>query len=252
MRNILIPISLFSLLLLGEAFSAPKNSLLIDKLKYKTYFNKCPSKVGGKLTLILMKEFEKNNSLKEVKELIVKEKLNEKYFLSDYKITFDPLLNKINFNFECPEALMRVQIYKKNGDEYYTAILVDTGELVDPTYEILLRGEKKLKHKLPELALPVTALDDNIHTKVTELVASLTPEFRKKISEVIVNENRELTIILSISRRPSSVFLGKDYWSEKVGKLVKVVSYMKKKKSIPSIINLTNSKKIVVKFSDTL
>jgi hypothetical protein len=252
MRNILIPISLFSLLLLGEVFSAPKNTRLIDKLKYKTFFNQCPSKIGGKLTLTLMREFEKNNSLKDVKELIVNEKLDEKYFLSNYKISYDPLLNKIKFHFECPEALMKVQIYKTNGDEYYTAILVDSGRLVDPTYEVLLRAEKKLKAKLPELALPVSALDDKIHTKVTELVASLTPDFRKKISEIIVNDNKELTMILSIRRRPSSVFLGKDYWSEKVGKLVKVVTYMKKKKSIPSIINLTNSKKIVVKFSDTI
>lgn len=252
MKEILIPISLFTLLVLGEVFSAPKTNKLIDKLKYKTFFNKCPSKLGGRLTLTLMREFEKNNSLKDVKELIIKEKLNEKYFLSDYKISYDPLLNKIMFNFECPKALMKVQIYKSNGDEYYTAILVDTGKLVDPTYEVLLRGDKKLTSKLPELALPVTALDDDVHKKVTELVASLTPEFRKKISEVIVNENKELTMILSLRRRPSSVFFGKDYWGEKVGKLVKVVRYMKKKKSIPSIINLTNSKKIVVKFSDTI
>ncbi len=234
------------------AFGKLRRGKLVDKLKYKTYFNKCPSKIGGKLTLLLMKEFEKNNSLKDVKELIVSEKLDEKYFLSDYKISYDPLLNKLKFNFECPEALMKVQIYKSNGDEYYTAILVDSGKLVDPTYEVLLRGEKKLSKKLPELALPVSALDKNIHDKVTSLVANMTPDFRKKISEVIVNESNELTIILSVNRRASSVFLGKDYWSEKVGKLVKVVTYMKKKKSIPAIINLTNSKKIVVKFSDTI
>jgi hypothetical protein len=252
MRNIIISFTLFSLLFLGEVFSASKHTKLIDKLKYKTFFNKCPSKIGGKLTLTLIREFEKNNSLKDVKSLIVNDKLDEKYFLSNYKINYDPLQNKLNFNFECPEALMKVQIYKTNGDEYYTAILVDSGKLVDPTYEVLLRGEKKLEKKLPELALPVSALDDDIHRRVTELVASLTPDFRKNISEIIISENKELTMILSIRRRPSSVFLGKDYWSEKVGKLVKVVAYMRKKKSVPSIINLTNSKKIVVKFSDTI
>ena len=47
---------------------------------------------------------------------------------------------------------MKVQIYKDNGDEYYTAILVDNGKLVDPTYEVLLRTEKKLKKKLPSMA----------------------------------------------------------------------------------------------------
>jgi hypothetical protein len=252
MRNILIPISLFSLLFLGEVFSASKRSAFIGELHYKTVFNKCPSKVGGKLTLILMKEFEKNKSLKDVKEKIVTEKLDQKYFLSDYKITFDPLLNRIKFDFQCPDALMKVQIYKKNGDEFYTAILVDNGDLVDPTYEVLLRGEKKLKGKLPELAVPVTVLDSKGHLEITKLVANMAPDFRKKISEVIINDNKELTIILSLNKRAASVFMGKDYWSEKVEKLVKVITYLKKKKTIPAIINLTNSKKIVVKFSDTL
>jgi hypothetical protein len=247
-----IKILIMTTLLVTNASAKRTNNKLVDKIKYKTFFNKCPSQLGGKLTLILTREFEKNNSLKEVKEKIIKEKLDEKYFLSNYKIQFDPIKSKLKFNFECPEALMKVQIYKDNGDEFYTAILVDSGKLVDPTYEVLLRAEKKIKGKLPELALPVSALDDNTHLEVTDLVSSLSADFRSKISEVIVSENKELTIILSINNRPSSVFLGKDYWSEKVVKLVKVVTYMKAKKSVPAIINLTNSKKIVVKFSDTI
>lgn len=247
-KIIIISIALFS----TSLFAANSGTRLVNRIKYKTYFDKCPSQVGGKLTLLLIKEFEKNNSLKDVKEKILSEKLDEKFFLSEYKIQFDPLKNKLKFHFECPEALMKVQIYKTNGDEFYTAVLVDTGKLVDPTYEILLRAEKKLTGKLPDLALPVGSLDDKTHLVVTDLISSLDKDFRDKISEVIVNENKELTIILSINRRPSSVFFGKDYWGEKVGKLVKVVDYMKTKKSVPAIINLTNSKKIVVKFSDTI
>jgi len=235
-----------------NSFAGRSGTRLVNKIKYKTNFNKCPSQVGGKLTLVLIKEFERNNSLKDVKEKIINEKLDEKFFLSQYKVQFDPLKNRLKFSFECPEALMKVQIYKKNGDEFYTAILVDTGKLVDPTYEILLRTENKLKNKLPELALPVKALDDKTHLEVTDLISGLSRDFREKISEVIVNDNKELTIILSINKRPSSVFFGKDYWGEKVGKLVKVVDFMKAKKSVPAIINLTNSKKIVVKFSDTI
>lgn len=246
--QIYILVALFS----TYVFAGRAKKSLVNRIQYKTFFDKCPSQLGGKLTLILTREFEKNNSLKDVKEKIISEKLDEKYFLSNYKIQFDPVKEKLKFHFECPEALMKVQIYKKNGDEFYTAILVDSGKLVDPTYEVLLRSEKKIKGKLPELALPVNALDDNTHLEVTDLVSRLDSSFRRKISEVIVSENRELTIILSINRRPSSVFLGKDYWSEKVEKLVKVVDYMKAKKSVPAIINLTNSKKIVVKFSDTL
>lgn len=237
---------------INEAFSTNDEKLLLSDLKYRTYFGKCPSSVGGKLTLTLMKEFERTNSLKSVKDLIVKNKLEEKYFLSSYKINFDPIEKKLKFYLECPKAIMKVQIYKDNGDEYYTAILVDSGKLVDPTYEILLRTEKKLKKKLPSLALPVSALDNDAHLKITELVANLSDSVSDRISEVIVNENSELTIIMSFRNRPTTAFLGKDYWSEKVGKLSKVIDYMKKRKSVPSIINLTNSKKVVVKFSDKI
>ena len=59
-------------------------------------------------------------------------------------------------------------------------------------------------------------------------------------------------MILSFGGRPTTAFLGDDYWSEKIGKLSKVIDYMKEKKSIPTIINLTNSKKIVVKFTDKI
>lgn len=236
----------------GNSFSANDEKLLLSDLKYRTYFGKCPSSVAGKLTLTLMKEFERTNSLKTVKEMIVKNKLEEKYFLSSYSINYDPIQKKLKFFLECPKALMKVQIYKDNGDEFYTAVLVDTGKLVDPTYEVLLRSEKKLKKKLPNLALPVDALDSDAHLKITKLVASLDEDISDRISEVIVNENSELTIIMSFRNRPITAFLGKDYWGEKVGKLSKVVEYMKKKKKVPSIINLTNSKKVVVKFSDKI
>lgn len=241
-------------LLLSTQFSFAETAekLLLSKLKYRTYFGKCPSQSAGKLTLLLVKEFEKNNSLKEVKQLIIKDKLDEKYFLSSYEIKFDPLKKKLRFYLDCPKALMKVQIYKKNGDEFYTAILVDNGKLFDPTYEVLLRSEKKLKKPLPSLAIPVSSLDSDAHLKVTELVATLEKSISARISEIIVSENSELTIILSVNGHPSTAFLGKDYWSVKVEKLIKVIDYMKKKKSIPAVINITNSKKIVVKFSDNL
>ena len=245
-------VALFILSFMFNSFAAKEEKLLLSDLKYKTYFGKCPSSVAGKLTLELMREFEKSGSLKTVKDLIVKKKLDEKYFLSNYKIKYDPIEKKLRFDLDCPKALMKVQIYKDNGDEHYTAILVDSGKLVDPTYEVLLRTEKKLKKKLPSLALPVSALDSDAHLKITELVTELGDKISSRISEVIVNEKGELTMILSLRGRPTTAFLGNDYWSEKIGKLSKVIDYMKEKKSIPTIINLTNSKKIVVKFSDKI
>lgn len=222
------------------------------RVQYKTFFGSCPSRVAGKLTLDLVGEFEKTRSLLKLKEKIVKDKLDEKHFLSDYSINYHPVDNLLKFKFDCPKPLLKAQIYKKNGDQFYTAILVDNGKFVDPTYEVLLRSEKKLTHPLPHLAYPVGLIDSGVESDIKDLVSRFNKEYKGKISEIIVDESEKLTLIFSINRRPTSAFLGKNYWGEKVGKLIKIIDYMKKKKSIPAVINLTNSKKVVVKFSDTI
>lgn len=222
----------------------------MEKIKYKTAFGKCPSRAAGTLTLKLVKDFEKNNSLRSMKNLIDHDRLKEKHFLSDYTIKYDPLQGMLNFIYECPSPLMKVQIYKENGMESYEAILVENGQLFDPTYEILLRTEKKLGYSLPYLAIPVGEMDKDIQKKITSIVSSLDLVFRKLISEVIISDNKELTMILSIKGKPSSVFMGKDEWPVKVDKLTQIISYMNKKKKVPSVINITNSKKVVVKFNE--
>ena len=225
---------------------------LKEKLKYRTSFGQCPSKVAGALTLQLVKEFDKTRSLKDVKKKIIEENLVEKHFLSHYKVNFNPIKKELFFKLECPHPLMKVQIYKDNGLDSYEAILVDSGELYDPTYEVLLRSEHKFKHDLPSLALPVGDFGEDTQRQVTELFSEMTPRFRQKLSEMIISENKELTVILSMNGNPSSVFLGQNEWKHKFKKLNKIVTYMEQKKKVPAIINLTNSKKVVVKFSESL
>jgi len=245
-----VTISIFILLSL-PVFGASKK-YFEDGVHYRTVFGSCPSKAVGRLTLTLIKEFEKNNSLLDIKKKIVKDGLEEKYYLSSYKVNYNPLKKMLKFNYECPKALMKVQIYKKDGEEFYTAILVENGKLFDPTYEVLLRSEDKIIGELPHMAVPASLINSNIHLKITSLLNGLKEGFLGQVSEVIVNENQELTIIMSIGRKPSSAFLGKDLWDEKVTKLEEIITYMTEKKTIPAIINLTNSKKIVVKFSDKI
>jgi hypothetical protein len=245
----------FLCLILSASATASSDSYddyLINKVKYKTFFGQCPSKVAGSLTLTLIKEFEKKQSLKSIKEKIVKDNLYDKHFLSYYNVNYDPASKLLTFKYDCPKPLMKVQIYKENGDEFYTSILVDNGKLFDPTYEVLLRSSKRLKGKLPNLAMPVKLINKDKHHEVTGLIKKLDVKMAKNLSEIILNSNGELTMILSVNDRPSSVFMGKDYWSEKVEKLVKVIDFMKKKKTIPAVINLTNSKKIVVKFPHSI
>ena len=235
---------------LSLASLASSKKYYAHKVQYRTFFGSCPSKAVGRLALTLMKEFEKDNSLLSVKKKIVNDKLKDKYFLSSYKVDYSPVKKMLKFHFDCPKPLLKVQIYKDNGDEFYTAILVENGELFDPTYEILLRSEKKITKDLPHLALPADKMNSNHHKEIASLINNLGPKFEKRISEIILSDKAELTIILSVGRKPSSAFLGKDFWEEKAIKLQKIVEYMSTKNSIPSVINLTNSKKAVVKFKE--
>ncbi len=221
-----------------------------DELSYRSSLGQCPNRPAGNMALSVMKTFEQTGSLRDVKKKIVQEKWQEKYFVSDYKISYDPYSKILNLNFECPKPLMKVQIYKANGIDSYEAVLVDNGELYDPTYEVLLRSENKLTGNLPYLALPVGEMENKTQVEITQLVKSLREELRKKLSEIILNDQKELTVILSINGYPSSVFLGLDEWSEKITKLDKIVNFLETKEKIPAVINLTNSKKVVVKFRE--
>ena len=221
-----------------------------NKLKYRTYFGACPSRSAGSLALNLIKIFEDEMSLKAIKQEIILQRLDQKHFISNYQIKFDPLRNFMVINFECPKPLMRVQVVKDGSDETYNAILVDNGDLYDPTYEVLLRDEQKLKQELPYLALPLKEMDKNIQLHIAKLVKAFGRRVRGMLSEVILNDNLELTVIMSIQGKPTTVFMGKNEWIGKVNKLEQIVTYMQAKNKIPAIINLTNSKKVVVKFNE--
>ena len=219
-------------------------------VSYKTNFGQCPSKSAGTLTLKLIKEFEKNGSLKSLKQMFVTENLQDKFFVDSYNISYNPQLKSLKFDFECPFPLAKVSIVKDDDFQTHTAILVDNGRFYDPTYEVLLRSESKLTQELPSLALPMNNIESEAKNNLTEILKGLDAEFRRKISEIILDNDLELTVILSIESKPSSAFLGSDNWTEKVKKLQRIVNHLEKKNQVPSIINLTNSKKVVVKFSD--
>jgi hypothetical protein len=239
---------LFVFLLSSVTFA----SQIGDSVRYKTYFGSCPTKIVGSLTLKLVKEFESTRSLKAVRDYIEKNKIQDKYFLSDYKVDYDPLIKFLKFSYQCPEPLVKVQIYKVKEGKSYSAILVKGGLLVDPNYEVFLRSDGKLNYELPSLALPVNELEKEVQQELSKVIGKLPIEFRKKISEVILDEKGEFTLIMSIFNRPVSIFIGEERWKEKLSKLQKILSYMEKNKKIPVVINITNIKKVVVKFSDTI
>ncbi|MFI5391677.1 MAG: cell division protein FtsQ/DivIB [Bacteriovoracales bacterium] len=238
------------LLLIFSRVSVSWSAYPQPQINYKTSFGNCPSRTAGALTLAMVKIFEDKKSLKSLKENIVQEKLMEKYYLSDYRVSYDPLEKLLRLNFECPRPLMKVQIYKNNGDDSYEAILVDNAQLFEPSYLTVLKEENKLKKNIPSLALPVGNFEIETRRSIAGLVNNMGEDLKKNLSELILNELNELTIILSIGERPSSVFIGPDDWELKVSKLEKIIKFLEAKKRVPSVINLTNTKKIVVKFGD--
>jgi hypothetical protein len=221
-------------------------------INYRTYFGECPSKSSGMLTLILMKEFEKQQSLKDVKEKILNEKLDEKYFLSNYRISYNPVIKTLRVHLECPEPLAKVQVYKPNGEEHYSAILGDNAKMYEPQYENLMKAEKRLNHNLPLLAISMEQIEGSAPMDLATFIKKMEIDLRKQISEIIISKNNDLTIIFALGGKATSVFMGADLWDEKLSKLTKIVGYVGKNKRFPTSINLVNSKKVVVKFSDKI
>jgi hypothetical protein len=248
----IILVSIMSFLIPHVGWTSVPESFTQKNIKYQTYIGECPSKSSGLLSLIIMKEFEKAKSLKDVKEKMLSEKLDEKYFLSDYRISYNPVINTLRINLECPEPLAKVQVYKQNGDEHYSAILGANAKMYEPQYENLMKSEKRLGHNLPLLAITTEQLESNAPTELAYLIKLIEIDLRKQISEIIINKNKELTIVFGLGGKATSVFLGADLWEEKVPKLTKILAYVTKSKRYPSSINLVNAKKVVVKFSDKI
>lgn len=247
--NILVS---FGVLFFSVAGASTPETFTQKNIKYQTYFGQCPSKSSGMLSLIIMKEFEKKHSLKDVKEKMLNEKLDEKFFLSDYRISFNPVIKTLRINLECPQPMAKVQVYKTNGEEHYSAILGENAKLYEPQYENLMKAEKKLNFNLPLLAISMEQLEGDAPTNLAHFIKLMDIELRSQISEIIINKNNELTIVFALGRKATSVFMGADLWEEKLTKLTKIVGYVTKSKRYPSSINLLNAKKVVVKFSDTI
>lgn len=245
---------LVSIMIFGttSSWSGVPNSFSQKDIHYKTYVGECPSKSSAGFAMIVMKEFEKKHSLKNVKEKILHEKLDEKHFLSDYRISYNPVIKTLRLQLECPQPLLKVQVYKSNGEEHYSAILGDNAKLYDPGYEILMKAEKKLNYNLPLLAISTKQLEGDAPTSLAQFIKRMDKDHRGQISEIILSKSNDLTIVFALGGRATSVFMGADLWEEKLVKLSKIIGYVQKNKRYPGSINLVNSKKVVVKFSDNI
>jgi len=232
------------------ALAANPDTLGQKNTLYRTYIGECPNRSASSFAMLVMKEFEKDHSLKDVKEVILREKLDEKHFLSDYRISYNPVAKTLNLQMECPAPLAKVQVYKSTGEEHYSAILGENAKLYDPGYENVLKAEKKLNFHLPLLAISMEQLETTAPTNLAKIIRLMDKDLRGQISEIIYNKNNELTFVFALGRKATSVFMGAEAWEEKLPKLTRLIGYVHKNKRYPSSINLVNAKKVVVKFSD--
>jgi hypothetical protein len=242
-NRFLIHFFFLGLLSLGESFA------LDQKVKYKTRFENCPSQVLGRLTLKLIKYFEKNRSLFAIKKKIIDEKLAEIYYLEDYKIKFNPINNRLHFYFKCPVPSFKLDFIKNGQPNNESGILAENGVILSTGYLSLLRTEGKFLKDLPVVTIVEGDLENDV--KLASQAGRLFKQrFPSELSELVLDENRHLTAILAVQNSPISVFMGADDWEEKMVKLKKTITYLDKRTRLPKVINLTDVKKVVVKFSD--
>ena len=224
-------------------------SAIPKKIKYKTSFNNCPSQSAGKFAMRVLKTYEDRRSLYDVKSDINDNYLQNKFFIKNYKIEINPLRNTMDIDLKCPKALLRVVLMDNEADGEFQSVLVDGGELFDPTYETLLLGEKKIKTYLPTFAINKKDLSEKRRKEISKLINLLGDENQQKVSEVIFSEQEILTMILSLNKKPVSVFFGDSGFHEKTEKLRRLLKYVDSNNKQPKVINLINLKKVVVKFA---
>ena len=234
-------------LLVSQVFANPVLQFSQTKTQYTLDFNSCPMKSSGDLAILLAKEFDNSKSLYKLKKKIIDERYKEIYFLSNYQVHYNPIVKKLAFKFECPGLIAKIQITKENGVSFLGS-LVDTGDVFDPQYEVLLRREKLIAQSVPYFAISIKNLNEQKHIGVVSLLKQMNPKIYQQVSEVILNDSDELTLILKSKSKATSVLLGKEYWDDKISKLLKIQDHFSQKEKKPLVINLTSNKKVVVRF----
>jgi hypothetical protein len=219
------------------------------KSKIYTQFNNCEKKTAGVFALKAYKKFEENHSLYDVKKWVDVERQHHRHFIEEYKAKYDPLAQKLVLDLVCPKALVKVYNSKGNQDDSSTdGILSQAGVLYDPTFELTLSKEGKDDIFIPALTIMSDRFDDELLKNFLNFATNVQKQVDISISEYILQSNDELLLILSTNAGPTSVFLGDNDWPEKSKKLIKIHNYFNAQKSFPRVINLQNTKKVVVKY----
>lgn len=236
------------LLILGSWSSIILGEELQGKNEIKVDFEKCPKNPSSDFVFKASKIFEeKNESLNEVKKYIVSERLKEKYFLSHYKVDYDPLKRTLSFYLFCSPPALKVSALSSKGDVSYDIILSEDGKTHDPSYLVYLKSDG-LTHMVPKAAISSELLTQQNKEELVLLARKVQGLTHTKLREMIYNDQGEMTMLVGEDKKITSVFLGQGFWEKKLDKLDKIMSYMEVKNKLPSQVNLVDINKVVVKF----
>jgi len=234
---------LFVLLFSFKAFSN-KN------VSHEINYGQCPKQTSDLFLLEILEEFNSKKSLLSLKKKIEEKKLEKKFFLSDYEISYSPIQNKLDINLKCPEPVAVINIYESlSSKKKYSQLLLKDGKLFNPTYEHALRSSNLLDRKLPLVSIEEKFLDEKKQYDIAYVIDRLDKELNSKLIEVVIDNTKSVSLIFNFqSRNPASVFLGKGFWDKKIVKLNKIFEHYARSKYVPIKINLENPDKVVVRF----
>jgi len=222
-----------------------------SKWKFLTTVQNCPESLSADLVIKITEKLEKEENFWALQRYLDSLNYKEHYFISDYKIQKRPLKKESQIFLKCANPVFKIDYVKDNSFEKYSGILADNGKIYSDTMAIVFEQFQKQK-KLPYLSLSFGHLESPIKKDILELYSLYQNFFSQYLNEVILNEEKELIFILfhPFKKKIITAFLGQEEWDLKVKMLKRMVLHFSQEKTIPSSLNLSNTKKIVARFED--
>lgn len=236
-------LALFYIILAGLSINGT-----LANVQVKTRFGLCPKKDIGELVLNLASQFKKNQSLRQIKKYLLNASEWDGY-LTDYTIEYEPYEKRLVLNFNCAKPILKAQLYR--GSKVSSHVISESGELLSTDYWERYRKEHDKGPSLPSIAAPGEFIQEGGMDTVLDIYSSIKTGKALNLAELIVDSERDLTAIFSYKQKPLTVFMGKDAWKTKVEQFNRITNHLAKTTKRPTVLNLRNSKKIVVKFGDS-
>jgi hypothetical protein len=224
-------------------------SVCFSGIRYEVQTNLCPKSHVQHLINKIKRSYDEHQSLYDLKKQFLSENWSTQYFLSFYKIEYFPFVKKVAVQLDCSQPLFRVH-FKQNSHELYEKTLAENGQLYDPNYEYLYYKDQDVPVQLSYLTIDEKHRENKIFfIQIKNLVKTQKVFFQKYIAEAIFDEGDSLTFIIRHSQGSSVAYLGKSDWNKKLHILKKMMMNFEMQGQIPVLMNVSNLKKVVVKFT---